>query len=167
MVTRIAHCPPSHSEVKRGPDDAVGVDAVVAVHGFDIATLSELADAQGLTTHTVDVREKCKRVGVPVEHGDHGRGALGGKDLIQNPGGESLKPSALNGPIDQVRAGHADHFDADSHPFEAPGGLDGLGGHGTHGGDAHVGLRRTPQRVRTGQHVATPAFPGRRVVRHP
>jgi hypothetical protein len=67
-------------EVERGGDDAVGVEAVVAVDAVEVAGLAECGDAEVDRGARGDRGEEREGVGVAVEDGDQGRSAAGGEE---------------------------------------------------------------------------------------
>ena len=127
-----------------------------------ITDLSEGTHPQGLTAHLVDRGQKRHRVRMPVEHGDHRCGPLGGKDLIEDPGRRLAETvAALQGAVEQVWARHTHDFDVDTHVGQPIGSLNGLGEQGAHRHDAHRRRGTVTQRVRPGNHLAAAPLAGR------
>nr|WP_306511316.1 redoxin domain-containing protein [Streptomyces sp. HG99] len=140
---------------------------LVAVHVVEGAGLAEAADAERGDRHVVDRGEEGGRVRVAVEQGHQRGGPVGGEDLVQEPPRFVVQAaSAPHGAEQQVRAGHADHVGREPEPRQPVRRGQGLRHHGAHHGDGHRGFLRPPQRVGTGQDLASPPFPGGRVGGH-
>src|SRR5438132_715275 len=73
-------------QVQGGADDAVGVDAVIAVEVLDRPGLAELRHAQRGVRHLVDGGQERQRVRVPVQDRDQRRGPGRGERLLEDPG---------------------------------------------------------------------------------
>src|SRR5215813_13980570 len=109
----------SGGQVQGGADDAVGVDAVVAVQIPDRPGLAELGHAQRGVRYTVDGGQERQRVRVTVQDGDQRGGAGRGERLLEDPRltaraltRRALAVYALTGAQraeQQPRAGHAHH----------------------------------------------------------
>ena len=69
----------SVEDVQGCPDNAVGVDAVVAVHVLEFTRLSEPGVPERGGPYLSDVAQERQRVRVPIENGDHGGSPLGGE----------------------------------------------------------------------------------------
>ena len=92
-------------QVQGGADDAVGVDAVVAVQVLDRPGLAELRHAQRGVRHPVDGGQERQRVRVPVQDGDQRRGAGRGERLVEDPGLAGARPAP--GPAGRAARGTA------------------------------------------------------------
>src|ERR1019366_6748276 len=131
--------PPLLGEVEGGTDDALGVDAVVAVDVVDRPELAELGDAERGVRHLVDCAEESQGVRGPREDGHHRRRAGGGEGMVEDPAVPRLPalPRA-HGPEQQARAGHAHDVGWDAGLVQPVGGGERLGHDRPHGGDSDL-----------------------------
>src|SRR5690625_2094349 len=77
----------SAGQVESRANNAAGIDPVIAIYIVERTGLPEAADPQCYTCDPVDSAQERKSVRVTIENGHHRRGAVGGKDLIDDPGG--------------------------------------------------------------------------------
>lgn len=149
-------------QVEGGAQDAVGVNAVVAVDVVEGAGLAESGDAECGVADAVDSGKECEGMRVAVEDCEERGGAVGGEELIEDPGFAGVEGAAgLERPEQQAGAGDAEDVGGNARLREAFGGGEGFGHHRAHCRDGHLRVVVADQWVSTCDDLSAAAFAGR------